>query len=278
MDYLYHYTSLETLALILTNHTICFNNLLYVDDVEEAETKDMGRFGRFVYVSCWTDDKTESIPLWNMYTPNMHGVRIRMKKFPFKRYHFSKNEMFCTEDVDSFINLKKIYDENKMSIVADLPKLEKIQYSDLEEDLFPQVKIESYNGATEDFLKAKCIEDVARCGANVEYSLRKLGKYKRTNWKFQREWRYIITALPMGMQEQSPVTFEKQKEYIRRIEDLELDPPYKQIFLELSEDVFKDIEIMLGPKMTLAEKIITKALVEKYCPKARCVESALMIK
>ncbi len=278
MDYLYHYTSLETLALILSNQTICFNNLLYVDDIEEAETKDMGKFGRFVYVSCWTDDEMESIPLWNMYTPNMHGVRIRMKTFPFKRYHFSKDELFCVQDIETYINLRKIYNENKMSIVAELPKLEKVQYSDLEEDLFPQVKTESYNGATEDFLKAKCIEDVARCGANIEYSFIKLGKYKRTNWQFQREWRYIITASPMGMQEQSPATFEKHQEYIRRIEDLELDPPYKQIFLELSEDALDDIEIMLGPRMNPAEKILAKALIEKYCPKAKCVDSALMIK
>lgn len=41
MKYLYHYTSLETLALILRNKTICFNNLLYVDDLDEAETEDI---------------------------------------------------------------------------------------------------------------------------------------------------------------------------------------------------------------------------------------------
>ncbi len=43
MDYLYHYTSIETLALILSNKTLCFNNLLNVDDIEEAETSDMGK-------------------------------------------------------------------------------------------------------------------------------------------------------------------------------------------------------------------------------------------
>lgn len=38
-QYLYHYTSIETLALILKNRTIRFNNLQNVDDPEEAETK-----------------------------------------------------------------------------------------------------------------------------------------------------------------------------------------------------------------------------------------------
>ena len=73
IEFLYHYTSLENLALILKNKTIKFNNLLYVDDMEEAETEDMGLFGRFVYVSCWTMDSEESIPMWNLYTPNKIG-------------------------------------------------------------------------------------------------------------------------------------------------------------------------------------------------------------
>ena len=67
---LYHYTSLETLALILTNKSLCFNTLLNVDDIEEAETSDMGLLGKYVYVSCWTDEAAESIPMWQLYTPN----------------------------------------------------------------------------------------------------------------------------------------------------------------------------------------------------------------
>ncbi len=51
-EYLYHYTSIETLALILKNRTIRFNNLLNVDDPEEAETKDLGLSGKHCLVSC----------------------------------------------------------------------------------------------------------------------------------------------------------------------------------------------------------------------------------
>ena len=147
MKYLYHYTSLETLALILRNKTICFNNLLYVDDLDEAETEDMGKFGKFVYVSCWTEDSEESIPLWNLYTPNMHGVRIRMPEFPFKKYRFKKGEYFLSEDVDTYINLKKIYEENKASIVSTEPHLEKIEYTDSQDKLFPKIRTESCEDA-----------------------------------------------------------------------------------------------------------------------------------
>ena len=106
MDYLYHYTSIETLALILSNKTLCFNNLLNVDDIEEAETSDMGKFGRFVYASCWTNDERESIPLWNLYTPDMHGVRIKLPVFPFKRYSYKKGEYFLENDVETYINIE----------------------------------------------------------------------------------------------------------------------------------------------------------------------------
>lgn len=84
MRCLYHYTSLETLALILKNKTLCFNNLRNVDDMEEAQSEDMGEFGKFVYISCWTADSEESIPLWNLYTPDMHGSESGFQKILLK--------------------------------------------------------------------------------------------------------------------------------------------------------------------------------------------------
>ena len=51
----------------------------------KQKQKIWGSLEKFVYVSCWTEDSEESIPLWNLYTPNMHGVRIRMPEFPFKK-------------------------------------------------------------------------------------------------------------------------------------------------------------------------------------------------
>ena len=66
-DYLYHYTSVETLALILKNKSIRFNSLDKMDDHQEQETSDLKNIGQFIYISSWTDDDTENIPMWNMY-------------------------------------------------------------------------------------------------------------------------------------------------------------------------------------------------------------------
>lgn len=278
MKYLYHYTSVETLALILKNKTICFNNLLYVDDIEEAQSQDMGNFGKFVYVSCWTDDEKESIPLWNLYTPSMHGVRIKLPEFPFKKYMYKSGELFFTEDTETYVDCRKIYDENKVSIVANAPSLIKVEYTNEHEKLFPKVKTESFPGAMQKFIDAKEMSELAKGDIEINYSFEEIGKYKREDWRFQSEWRYKITIAPMGMKELNPLTFENQQEYCRRIEDRNAVPPYEKIFLDISDDAFENMEILLGPKMNEAEKILVIALLNQYAPKCILRESNLKIR
>ncbi len=75
MDYLYHYTNLSALARILKNRTIRLNSLKNVDDLNELVSADYSKAGQDCFVSSWTSEKEESIPMWNMYS-NMDGVRI----------------------------------------------------------------------------------------------------------------------------------------------------------------------------------------------------------
>lgn len=103
-EYLYHYTSIENLLLILKNKTLAFNSLQNVDDLEECESKDVQKIGEMCYVSCWTDDATESIPMWSMYTQNMQGVRIKLRKFPFKKYSIKSGEFYFKSDAETYID------------------------------------------------------------------------------------------------------------------------------------------------------------------------------
>jgi hypothetical protein len=73
---IYHYTSIENLALILKNKTLRFNNAKYIDDPNEAITKDFGSMQDYVFISCWTKEPIESIPLWKIYGNNGHGIRL----------------------------------------------------------------------------------------------------------------------------------------------------------------------------------------------------------
>lgn len=75
---IYHYTSIETLALILHSKKIRFNRLDRVDDVEEScygSGPTNARLGMYSFVSCWTKDVMENLSLWKMYT-GYKGVRI----------------------------------------------------------------------------------------------------------------------------------------------------------------------------------------------------------
>ena len=77
---IYHYTNIETLALILKNKTIRFNRLDQVDDLEEGKVKSLGvQFCKYVFASCWTDVAEESIPLWKMYGGDSGGIRISLE-------------------------------------------------------------------------------------------------------------------------------------------------------------------------------------------------------
>lgn len=90
---LYHYASLDTLALILHNRTIRFSRLDKVDDPQEQRSADSQNLGKMKLVSCWTSSDEESIPMWREYAGAECGVRIQMKSYPFKQYSVSNESL-----------------------------------------------------------------------------------------------------------------------------------------------------------------------------------------
>lgn len=244
-EYLYHYTSIEKLALILKNRTIKFNNLLNVDDPEEAETSDLGTAGRHCLVSCWTNSEEDVIPMWNMYTPDMKGVRIKLRKYPFKQYTYNKGEKYFTEDIKSYIDYNGSY-TTSVCISAQYPLLEKIEYTDDEKLLKPEIITKSENG--------------------IKASFQNIGRCKRTYWNFQQEYRYIIRTAPWGMMELERVKEPNEQILIfNRILDKNNTQYCNEIYLDLVEDAFSDMEVLLAPKTTESECIIVQALLDKYC-------------
>ena len=151
-EFLYHYTSIHNLALILKNKTFRFCNLLNVDDPDEAYTSDLGSAGKYALVSCWTATNEDVLPMWSMYTTNMSGVRIKMKKNPFKVYQYEPGELHFKEKVESNINY---YDENicKYAIAPSCPKLIKVEYTNDESLLYPKICIENGDNVTISFEK-----------------------------------------------------------------------------------------------------------------------------
>ena len=64
---LFHYTTINNLALILKSASIRFGRLDKVNDITEGEADDFHSFASYIFISCWTHNTEENLALWNMY-------------------------------------------------------------------------------------------------------------------------------------------------------------------------------------------------------------------
>ena len=78
---LFHYTTIQTLALILENKTIRFTRLDQLDDFYEVGIYKSENT-KSIFVSCWSErkDGAESIPQWSLYGGNKKGVIIGLNQ------------------------------------------------------------------------------------------------------------------------------------------------------------------------------------------------------
>ena len=269
-SHLYHYTSIETLALILKYKTIRFARLDLVDDPEEAETKDFGVFGRFCFSSCWTSRDEESIPMWKMYSNDLKGVRIKLPVFPLKEYSMCEStakrrnsNVATTTKIEnssnafySYINPDLLSVNNFTVIPMQENILKKVIYTDEDNLIYPKVYTES--------------------GLNKSIDLKDLGVYKRKYWEFQQEYRYLFFVSPWGQEDMLNATVETLIKLFERFNYTDL--PQKYLDLELDEEKFKDMTITLGPKTNEAEKVILDLLVDRFNPTAKIEQSRVKIR
>lgn len=269
VEFLYHYTSIDKLALILKNRTIRLNPLDKMDDLQEQKTADVENLGRFVFVSSWTDDTTESIPMWKMYTNPESGVRIKLRKNPFIWHGTmvkdiaAKTGMKISNDTDpngkipTFLNLATLMGDGVMSVQAyggDI--LVKVNYTD-------------------DISKLEPIVSKIADG-KVQLSIGDLGRHKNTHWSFQNEWRYIMTFMSMNFKvgvEAMQFLFSLS---VTKMAQGKEPPPFRFFDLDIDPRFFEEMEITCSPQMTPGNKILLETLVEKYNPKAKIVESDLL--
>lgn len=267
-EYLYHYTNLETLALILKNRTIRFNSLDKMDDLQEKETADLKNIGQFFYISSWTDDAAESIPMWNMYASLNSGIRIKLRKNPFKIYentavdlshvvHSSVTDNTGGKPLLSIIPLTEMFAKGfvaPQAMARDL--LRKVEYTDDQDKLYPKMLVEN--------------------GNQFVIAMGELGRYKNLHWSFQSEWRYILNILPIDLNqsvESSMKDFQLVANKMRWGIEKQPFPHYDMV---IADDAFADMEITLSPRISAGGRIIAQNLIEKYNPTATLHESSLL--
>lgn len=258
---LYRYTDLNNLALILKNKKIRLASLNDLDDISESRTKDMGIFGHYVFVSCWTDLKEESLPFWNMYTPNMSGVQVGLPAPYLKTYieqPISK-EKFGFSGGKNYIPFNKRHGPDYFVVSTDLVQTE---YTEDENKLNPIIHTKKPDGAD-------------------SYAFGKLGKYKKTIWAFQSEWRFKATVVPCSPPSRNIDDYQEEGYIGRMIKEVaqvftKKDLTLKEFFLEIDDDdAFSKMEIILGPKHKSGDLEIVNALTKTYNLNAKIETSKL---
>jgi len=268
MDYLYHYTDVDVLALILFNKTIRFNSLDNMDDLQEKEVADIKNIGQFCYVSSWTDDPDESIAMWKMYCSWDSGVWIKIRRYPFHEFVNDPKSLITT-------GMPVIGDETD----GDYPK-SVIPYAEFINNGFtqhpPLQKNMLFKVTYTDDKKMLYPNLVSQDEKSINIATGMLGKYKNTYWKFQREWRYIFLAFPFDVKKIEPENDNYMRQINNKLLSGDIIHPFDYYDLTLAEEAFEDMEIMMGPGISNGNRLIVSDLIEKYNPAASLIESELI--
>lgn len=246
----YHYTSIETLALILKNKSIRFNRLDCVDDLEESiygSGEQNVNLAKYTFVSCWTRDNIENLALWKMYTNNK-GVRIGLDENPFVSYAVN----------DKFVSYFQMPFEAKRDYVA-MPfnneiKLYDIKYIDNQHEKIKKL--------------------IGNVGRGIAINTADLGLYKDSRWQFQQESRYKIILYPINenilnktIRKSGNPNFDIMFALIESLgPSILTQSPLEEsdFFVKLTEKSLEHIEIMMGPETSDAEKYIVEKLLAEY--------------
>lgn len=251
---LYHYTSIETLACILKYKKLRFTRLDLVNDKNEAKSVDLKNANTLVFVSCWTNNNIESIPMWEMYANNMIGIRIKMFTNLFRGrrkpmvLERGGARIIIESDFYKIQRESELFDLNGKSVIGP----NKIFYSN-----------------DPKYLETKCI---TKEGRNLNIDLSDLGMFKDLSWEYEDEWRFRILGLIDSYYPDNDFT----KNELLNLVKYKIIPEY--IDLEIDDEVFNEIEITTGPRITEPQRIILDSLLEKYAPKSKVIESRLSIR
>ncbi len=243
-DYLYHYTTIESLALILNYKTMRFSSLETVDDLEEVEALDLKDYGKYWFIACYTKTKNEQIPIWNMYSKNGSGVRIRFDNNLFDNLE-NQTSAIC------YIN-KELDDIAKYDIEFE-NKPYNVDYTTIEKKIRSKILKEEKSPIVDenmDYIVDENGDRIIVIEETKDFSC--IGVCKRTCWNFQKEVRYRLHIEPKDNQK----LYNQQE----RLPDL----PIKYFDMPIKESILNNIVITLGYNINPGNRIIVEMLIQEY--------------
>lgn len=228
-DIFYHYTNFEALLSIIKSKSIMLSSLEQLNDLEEGLRLD--EIKKFkVFVSCFTHEKKESIPLWKLYSKDGYGLRIGLNALIFFE---DKKKLFFIDDKTKYYFPSKEW-QIRDAIIADVNYVK--EPNDYYDIIYP---------LGEDFLSQK--DPTA------------IGLIKRKAWKFEEETRArVYVDVKPGV---SSRLFNKSDETpgVRR-------PSFDKMFCEISNKIIGEMIITFSPFMSEVIKEAIKITVKKHIP------------
>ena len=266
---IYHYTTIEALALIIESRSIKFSRLDLLDDKTESEPFFDFNPLHYIFSSSYTYDESENIPLWKMYANMETGIRIefdtetmfapeykRLVAPPHAQERCEFPPMLYTS-IRSADILNRDYmllclNRSDSDAICDCIRLKKITYMN---------EFQKYYKSQLNVKDTQIKNEVHR---EMSYDPTDFGFYKSQYWEFQKEVRLLIYAVP----------FPKDTTEISDIVSGNRCLKATAIFVPLSEKCLQNIKITFAPKITDASRIIVRALLSKY-PNAEVADSCL---
>jgi len=277
---LHHYTSIDTLSIILKNRTIKLNRLDNSNDPLEFNAQDIDNFGKFIFYSSWTGLQEESIPMWKLYCKGdlKNGVRISLPKYFYKLWHHNYNE----PKMYNQLSWDDIPSDQSKGVISIMPLGEEIEIiKKFNLFLIYELRLNQLPFKMEYELSEKKLadqyfnhwQDKENININSLNMPSKLGRAKHARWKYEKEFRYLVELrhnelIPRANiynEELSAVRenfIERAKKYI---------PKWQELFLHIHDLAFKNMIITLSPLANVGHENIVQGLVKD-------IESELDIK
>lgn len=267
---LFHYTTIDTLALILDSKSIKFSRLDQLDDKQESEPFAEFNPLQYIFSASFTDDPKESIPMWKMYANMQTGIRIEfdshtmfkptLKNIVIPNHNHEVAEfppiIYTALNVNDVLNSDyalAYWSTNEEDSICQCIKLKKILYINNFQDKYKSL-IEILTS----------VED-GKLSRNIKYNPTNFGFYKSEYWAFQQEVRLLIYAVP----------FAKNTEEINKIVANERPLKSTMILVPLADECLQNLSITLSPKVSNSSRLIVKALLSKY-PNVKIKDSCLL--
>lgn len=246
-DYLYHYTTKESVLSILKNKTIRFRRLDALNDLIEGCCKKYAPMKKYVFISSWCADKRESIPMWSMYGQKGNisdeGVRIKVPSNIFtKDSNGNMKSELCLKKILGKWNVVNDVETKKIEIAEVTKHL--LKNVDESSDLFSKkevvgpVKVEYI--PVDEYLEKYGSPSIVKKSNNYDsysFYFEEIGHEKVDDWSYENEYRFWMTY---------PYVKEIRGELVFLEQDVSFTVrDYIDVYY--NEKAIAEMEILLGP-------------------------------